>query len=268
MKTFTPPRRQGFWCNAIAGVSGRLRAGYLAMLLGAVVTPAHADEIIVSAASSMTDAMTEVARAYESAHPRTRVVLNFAASDTLVRQLRNGAPVDVLVTADSESMDRAARQQLLAAGSRIDIASNQLVLITPSGATQPPRQLQDLLHPRYRRLCWGDPASVPAGRYAVAALKREALDRRLAARVVLAQNVRQCLNYVARGEVDAGFVFATDARPGRVRIALPVASPLPIRYPAALAARSPNATAGRGFLAFLQSPAGRQLLSRHGFLPP
>ncbi|MGN6328803.1 MAG: molybdate ABC transporter substrate-binding protein [Rhodanobacter sp.] len=233
-------------------------------------TTALAAELVVSAASSLTNAFRDVARAYEAAHPETHVVLNFASSDTLMRQIVQGAPVDVFASADQAAMDQAQAQGMLAASTRADFAANQLVLVLPASSAAHVDSLKDLLGARFKRVAWGNPASVPAGRYAQRVLERAGLANALQPRAVLAQNVRQCLDYVSRDEVDAGFVYATDAALARdrVRVALRLDSPTPITYPIAIVADTAHASDAESFRQFVLSADGQTVLAKYGFLKP
>lgn len=240
-----------------------------AFALAAFTAPVQADDLVVSAASSLTNAFQNVAKAYEGQHPGTHVVLNFGSSDTLLRQIANGAPADVFASADQVAMDRAQSQGAITASSRVDFAANQLVLIVPTGGAKI-TALSDLTGASFKRIAWGDPASVPVGRYTQGVLDRAGLTPRLQGKAVLAANVRQCLDYVVRGEVDAGFVYATDAAiaRGKVDVALRIPSTTPITYPIAVVAQSKHADEARDFIAFVRSTQGRQLLADAGFLAP
>jgi molybdate transport system substrate-binding protein len=251
--------KTGFWRGACASV--------FALSLACA---AHADDLVVSAASSLTNAFQGVANAYQASHPETHVVLNFASSDTLMRQIANGAPSDIYASADQLAMNRAQAQGMLAAGTRRDFSANQLVLIVPAGSHARIGALKDLLGDGFKRVAWGNPESVPVGRYTQRVLADAGLDKALQSRVVLAQNVRQCLDYVARDEVDAGFVYATDAAIARdkVEVALRLPSPTPITYPIAVIAQARHAQEARRFEAFVLSPQGQSILAKYGFLKP
>lgn len=254
--------------SRIPGRARRLLAGVLCSLLFAA--PALAADLTVSAAASLGNAFREIAPLFEARNPGTRVVFNFAASDALLAQVARGAPVDVFASADEETMDRAGNQKLLAAGSRRTFARNALLVVVPADAKARPAALADLQQPAFRRIALGSPASVPAGRYARAALEAAKLWTPIEPRAVFAQNVRQALDYVARGEVDAGFVYATDAMimKDKVQVAFSVPTATPIRYPAAAIAGSANGDAARRFVDFLLSPEARAVLARQGFLQP
>lgn len=239
-----------------------------ALLTGAL--PASAATLTVSAASSLTESFREVASAYEQAHPGTRVDLNFAASGVLLQQIGRGAPVDVFASADMPTMERAGQRDLLLPGSRHVFARNTLWVVVPPHATAPPRRLQDLVAPGMQRIALGNPDSVPAGHYALQALRRAGLWNALQGRVIRTQNVRQSLDYVARGEVDAGFVYATDAQamPARVSRAFEVPVEGGIAYPLAALKDTRQPAEAQRFIAFVRSPQGQAILRRHGFSAP
>ncbi|MDM0122911.1 molybdate ABC transporter substrate-binding protein [Variovorax arabinosiphilus] len=233
----------------------------------------HAQEMVVSAAASLTNAFQAMGQAFEKTRPGVKVTFNFAASGPLLAQIQQGAPVDVFASADQETMDRAAKAGLLADGSRADFARNTLVLIVPAtavAATTPPQTLADLGSATYRRIATGTPSSVPVGRYTVAAVQDAGLAAALTPKWIYGESVRQVLNYVARGEVDAGFVYRTDAliEKDKTRIALTVPTRTPVSYPIAQVAASKNAAVGKDFVAFVRSDAGQRILDGFGFSKP
>ena len=231
---------------------------------------AQAGELTVSAASSLTQAFKGVAQAYERQYAGTTVALNFGASGALLQQVARGAPVDVLASADEETMDAAERQRLVLAGQRRDFARNALVLVVPRDGNLPIARLQDLAVPAVQKVALGNPASVPAGRYAQRALEAAGLWTVVSAKAIRTQNVRQALDYVARGEVDAGFVYATDAAimQDEVRVAAEVPLEVAITYPIAPIATSANAAEAERFVAFVLSSTGQAILEKHGFAKP
>jgi len=242
----------------------------LCLLLMVAALPATATELTVSAASSLTESFRDIASAYEAAHPGTKVDLNFAASGVLLQQVSRGAPVDVLATADTETMAQAAKGGLLETDSRQFFATNQLVVVVPPGRRDAPASLAALAGKGVQRVAIGNPDSVPVGRYARAALQNAGLWEAMTGKTITTQNVRQSLDYVARGEVDAGFVYASDyqATPGRVVRAFDVPLKTPINYPVAVIKDSARAAEARRFVAFVVSPQGRAILRRHGFGAP
>ncbi|XDF36090.1 molybdate ABC transporter substrate-binding protein [Paracidovorax avenae] len=259
--------------TARSAVGSALSSPLLSAALAALVfAPAavQAQEVIVSAAASLTNAFQAIGKAFEKAHPGAKMTFNFAASGPLLAQIRQGAPVDVFASADQETMDRAAKDRLLAEGTRADFARNTLVLIVPASATVVPQKLADLSGPGLRRIATGTPASVPVGRYTMAAVQDAGLAAALEPKWIYGESVRQVLNYVARAEVDAGFVYRTDALidQGKTRIAFTVPTATPVSYPIAQIAASRNAALGRDFIAFVRGEAGQKILGGFGFSQP
>ena len=241
----------------------------LALTAAVLCSPgAHAQELVVSAAASLTNAFQAMGKAFEATVPGVKLTFNFAASGPLLAQIQQGAPVDVFASADEETMNRAAAARLLAAGTRFDFTQNTLVLIVSTGAATPPaRTLQDLTGPAYKRIAVGTPTSVPAGRYTMEAVQQAGLAAELQSKWIYGESVRQVLNYVARGEVDAGFVYRTDAAIERekTRIVFAVPTPVPVRYPIAQVATSKNLAMGKSFVAFVRSSQGQAILAEFGF---
>ena len=246
---------------------------FRALLLSVLVLAhpcARADELIVSAASSLTNAFRAVGKLFQENNPGTKVALNFASSNVLLSQIAKGAPADVFATADAETMDRAAKQDLLVPGTRRTLLNNKLVLIVPADAKVKPSGLEDLQDAAIRRIAIGNPASVPAGRYARDALQKAGLWSKLEPKYVLALNVRQALDYVARGEADAGIVYATDAAimAGKIAVAAEVPLDRPIVYPVAIVMGTRNRATAESFLKSLGSPQAQAIFTRHGFGQP
>jgi molybdate transport system substrate-binding protein len=243
----------------------------LALLCGACLSLAcHAAELTVSAAASLSNALRDVAPLFEAAHPGTRVQFNFAASGALLQQLVQGAPVDVFVSADQQTMDQAQVRGLVVAAQRHNVVANTLVVIVPAASAKAPKALAELTQAAYPRVAIGLPASVPAGRYAKAALEAAGMWAAIEARMIGVQTPRQALDYAARGEVEAAFVYATDAAlmPAKVRVAFVVPTIQPILYPAAPLAASPNPALAQRFVEFLLAPQAQAVLARFGFGSP
>ncbi|NMM38405.1 MAG: molybdate ABC transporter substrate-binding protein [Glaciimonas sp.] len=231
---------------------------------------AFAGDLTVSAASSLTNAFKEVAQNYQAQYPDAKVALNFGASGALLQQMAKGAPVDVFASADQETMDMAQKQGLVAAGDRRNFVRNTLVLIEPADSKLAIKRLEDLGRPDIKRVAIANPASVPVGRYTKHALETAKLWAIVQAKAISTLNVRQSLDYVARGEVDAGFVYATDAAimKDKVKIVLEVALDIPISYPIAKTTASSNGEEAKRFVAYVLSPAGQTILHKYGFSKP
>jgi len=230
----------------------------------------QAQQLTVSAAASLTDAFKEIGARFEATKPGATVRFNFAASGVLLQQIVQGAPVDVFVSADQDTMNRGAEQKLIAADTRRDFAANSLVLITPAQGAPAIAALPDLNKPEVKRIAVGKVASVPVGRYTQQALEGVQLWAGLQLKLVFADNVRQVLDYVSRGEVEAGFVYRTDAEllKDKVRIALTVGGHAPVTYPAAVVADSKQAALAKAFVSFLGSGEAQAILARYGFEKP
>ena len=242
-----------------------MKRALLAVALVVAAACAQADDrLLVFAAASLKNALDEAAASYGK-----KVVASYGASSTLARQIENGAPADVFISADLEWMDYLEKKRLLAPGTRRDLLGNRLVLVSP--VINPLRLEPSAGFPLAKalgsgRLAIADPQSVPAGKYARAALQKLGVWNEVAARLAPADNVRGALAFVARGEAPLGIVYATDAREEpRVVVAgvFPEDSHPPIVYPAALLRGArPGA---RELLDFLASPAARAIFGKHGF---
>lgn len=231
---------------------------------------AQAGEITVSAAASLTNALRDIAPLYEAANPGAKLQFNFGASGALLAQIAKGAPADVFVSADQESMDQAQAQNLVKAGQRRDVVSNTLVVIVPTAGGKSPKALPELADNGYARIAIGLPASVPVGRYTKGVLEAANLWGAIEPKMIGAINVRQALDYVARAEVDAGFVYATDAAimPDTVKIAFTVPTTKPITYPIAVLAGAPNPGEAGKFVDFLFTPPAQAVFAKYGFGMP
>jgi molybdate transport system substrate-binding protein len=231
---------------------------------------AQAAELTVSAAASLSNAFKDLAPLFEAAHPGTKLQFSFAASGPLLQQIAKGAPVDVFASADQETMDQAQTQGFVKAEQRRNFASNALVLIVPAAAEKLPTGLKDVAQASVQRVAIGVPATTPVGRYTKAALEAEGLWTVIEPKLIGAQTVRQAMDYVARGEVDAGFVYATDAAlmPDKVKVAFTVATRKPVLYPVAPLAASPSPARAQQFIDFLTAPQAQAVLAKYGFGKP
>lgn len=233
----------------------------------ATSTPAMAAEMTISAAASLTNAFNELVGIFEKAHPGLKVNVNYAASNPLLRQIMAGAPVDVFASADQGTMDDAVKEKVVNPETRKNFAANDLVLIVPKNGKRPENlaALQDM-----GKIAIGNPDSVPAGRYARAALEKVGLWDKLSPHFIQGASVRQVLDYVARGEVDAGFVYRTDAmqQKDNVELVMVVDGHDPVTYPIAVAETGSNPAAGQEFINFVLSPAGQEVLEKYGFSKP
>ena len=223
----------------------------------------------IFAAASLQTALTRIAAGYRG--PGAPLRLSFGASSAMARQIAQGAPADLFISADTEWMDWLSQRRLIAAGTRRNLLSNRLVLIAPKAS---PVSLKITAGMPLAaalsggRLAVADPASVPAGKYGKAALIRLGVWDSVAGRLAPAENVRTALAYVARGEAPLGIVYATDAHAEpRVKVVgvFPQTTHPRILYPAALTKATPT---GRAVLDYLSGPKAMAVFAAEGFLRP
>lgn len=241
-------------------------AGIFLLLSGCA--PAEEGGPVVLAASSMTEAIEAAADAW-AARGHLRPVLSFAGSSSVARQVEQGAPADLVITADAEWMDWLAERDLVDPASRRDIASNSLVYVWRDLHLELPGRAPGEVPWEPRRVAMADPASVPAGRYVRAALEQAGVWQQVEPMVVPTENVRQALALVERGEADLGVVYASDAlaSPGLLTQPLLLPDGVQVLYPAARVASSGNDDAA-AFLDFLAGPEGMAIFCDHGFTMP
>lgn len=245
----------------------------LAAALAALISmgaPATSGEVNVFAAASLQPALDPIATAWRvvSGHDAR---LTYAGTPALAKQIEQGAPADVFISADTEWMGYLEAKGLIREGTRADRIGNRLVLIAPVASARASIELQPGVDLTAvigdGRLAMGDPASVPAGRYGKAALESLGLWRSVADRLAPTENVRQALAYVARGEAPLGIVYASDARSEpavRVLAVFPEKSHPPIVYPAAIVASSANPAAAE-FLDYVHSESSQRLFAAAGY---
>ena len=231
---------------------------------------AAAQQITVSAAASLTDAFKEIGPKFEAAKAGSTVRFNFAASGVLLQQIGQGAPVDVFASADQETMNRGNDQKLIDTATRKDFVTNSLVLVEPAQGAVGLKSLQDLSGVNVKKIAVGKTATVPVGRYTKQVLDNAKLWTVLEPKFVQADSVRQVLDYVSRGEVEAGFVYRTDAAVAgdKVKVAFTPTGHTPVTYPIAVVAESKQKALAGDFIAFLSTPAAQEVLARFGFGKP
>ena len=231
----------------------------------------RADTIRVGVAVSLKEAAANIAAGYES-RTGDKVEFTFGSSGQLMAQIKAGARLDAFISAADKQVDDLAAAGLVDADSRRVVAGNTLVLVVPADSKVAVDSFESLGNAPLKRLAIGEPKSVPAGQYAMQALEKLKLASALADKLVFGSNARQVLDYVTRGEVTAGIVYATDAKQagGKVKVAAaaPQGSHDPIVYPAVVIKDSANASAARRFLDHLATDDARRALEARGFTVP
>jgi molybdate transport system substrate-binding protein len=224
-------------------------------------------QLIISAAASLTESLHHLAPLYQRSNPKVLVRFNFGSSGGLLQQIRNGAPVDIFISAAAPQMDTLQTENFLLANTRRNLLTNQLVLVVPTHGSKL-NVLTQLTEPRIKRIAIGDPRIVPAGAYTQQALTKVGLWNQLQSKLVLTQNVRQVLRFVEARDADAGFIYLTDAQlTDRVKIVQTIPSDLhdPIVYAIAILKNSRNPSAAKNFVQFLESDLAQKVFQSYGF---
>lgn len=228
--------------------------------------------IAVSAAASLTEAFTDIAKEFEAAHPGTNVELNLAGSGTLRTQIESGAPVDVFASASESDMDLLSEKGLIEESSRKDFAANTIVMVVPEkNSSEPPKSLKDLTAGSIEKIAIGNPETAPIGKYTKHALEDAGIWEELEGKIILGETVKQVLTYVEAGEADAGFVFITDAESGQknlYEIAFTVPVNESITYPIAVVSASASKEEAQEFTDFVTGTRGQEILAEYGFKTP
>lgn len=250
-----------------------VRHAVAALVVVLLLAPAAlAQEVTLSVAISLKDAVEDLGRQFMASRPGVTLRYNFGASGDLQKQIEAGAPVDVFLSAAQRQMDELEKQSLIVPATRRAFARNVLTVVKPTDSKADLAKPADLLEARVTRIVIGQPKTVPAGQYAEESLRAMGLWDRVQPKLVFSENVRQALDYVARGEVDAGFVYTTDAaaRAQQVKEAFRPAEDTyrPVVYPVAVVTGAKQAALAQAFLDLLMSRDGQATLARFGFQPP
>lgn len=258
----------------ILGFLGIAIAGLLLAIILPLVTPsrvvAQSNNILVSAAASLKDALEEIKPVYQQSKSNVNITYNFGASGALQQQIEQGAPADIFISAGKKQVDALEQKGLLLAGTRTNLANNRLVLVVAQdvvGVTS----FYDLTDAKIKKIAIGEPRSVPAGQYGEQVLKKLQLYDRLKPKLVFANNVRQVLAAVETGNAEAGLVYATDAKiSNKVKVVVAADDKFhsPIVYPIAVVKSSKNPTAAKEFVQFLSGNQAKDILKKYGFIVP
>lgn len=238
------------------------------LLLVSFVSSAEAEEIRLSSAASLTDAVKEIVAAYQASRPEHTILANFASSGALAKQISAGAPADIYISANPKWMRHLQQKELIGADVERILVQNSLVFVGMSGGAKRLAELVSL-----GRIALGSPASVPAGKYAEQALQKAGLYTQLqeGKTLILAKDVRQALLYADRGEVDGAFVYRTDAllaQQAQILFVVPQELYPPVLYPAAITKEGAGKKAAEEFFAYLFGLPARKIFAKYGFVIP
>ena len=226
-------------------------------------------ELNISAAVSLKDALTEIQTNYQKKSPNVKLLYNLGASGSLQKQIEQGAPADIFISAAPGQMDALDAKNLINKASRKNLVENKLVLIVPQDSKLVLTKFEDLTKPEVKQISIGEPTVVPAGQYAQQVLQKLGVWDQVKGKAVLAKDVRTVLTYVETGNVDAGIVYKTDAATSKkVKIVAtaPEGSHKPIIYPAAVLSGTKKQQAAEDFLAYMTSPEGKTVFEKYGFV--
>jgi molybdate transport system substrate-binding protein len=226
-------------------------------------------ELNISAAVSLKDALAEIQTNYQKKAPHVKLLYNLGASGSLQKQIEQGAPADIFISAAPKQMNELEEKNLVNKSTRKNLVENKLVLIVPQNSTLNLGKYEDLQKDEVKQISIGETKVVPAGQYAEQVLKKMAIWDKVQNKIVFAKDVRTVLTYVETGNVSAGIVYKTDAASStKVKIAAtaPEGTHAPIIYPAAVLAGSKNSKAAEEFLAYMAGPEGKPVFEKYGFV--
>ncbi|MGF1539745.1 MAG: molybdate ABC transporter substrate-binding protein [Pleurocapsa sp.] len=229
-------------------------------------------QLILSAAASLKSVIEDIEPLYQQKHPETEIIYNFGSSGSLQRQIEQGAPVDVFISAASKQMDALEKEDMLLTETRRDLLKNQMVLITSeSNAKNNPKfnSFEDLTHKKLKTIALGEPESVPAGNYAQEVLTSFQIADKVIPKAVYGKDVRQVLNYVATGNAEAGIVYRTDVQIiNNVEIVAtaPEDTHSPVVYPIAVIKNSQHREEAKDLIEFLTTPEAKKVFEENGFV--
>ncbi|MDB4895222.1 MAG: modA [Firmicutes bacterium] len=225
-------------------------------------------EVVVSAAASLADVMKPLQSGFEADNPTIKLRFNFGSSGSLQQQIEQGAPVDLFISAATAPMDAIVAKQLVSQSAVKQLAGNKVVLIRPKSDANGITTWTQLTDSQVKHIALGNPQHVPAGQYGKAVLEKLGLWDRVQGHLILGEDVRQVLNYVESGEVQAGLVYSTDAAQSQKVVVVaeaPAGSHPPVVYPMAVLKDAQHAAQAEAFASYLLSPKGQQVLRQYGF---
>jgi len=226
-------------------------------------------ELTVSAAVSLKDALIEIQKNYQVKYPNIKISYNLGASGSMQKQIEEGAPVDVFISAAAKQMDVLENKNLIKKETRKNLVENQLVLIVPQNSTLQVSKIEDLTRRAVKQFAMGAPESVPAGQYTQQVLTKLGVYSEVQPKTVLAKDVRTVLAYVETGNVEAGMVYKTDAiTSDKVNIVAtaPAGTHQSIVYPMAMLATTKEVKASTDFMSYLVSEESKVVFEKYGFI--
>lgn len=230
--------------------------------------PAAAVELNISAAVSLKDALNEIYKNYQVKNPNVKIAFNLGASGSLQKQIEQGAPADIFISAAPKQMNELQEKKLLKEGTRKNLVENKLVVVVAKDSKLNITKYEDLVDPSIKNLAIGETEVVPAGQYAKQVLEKLNLWDKVKGKVVFAKDVRTVLAYTETGNAEAGIVYKTDAASSdKVKIVAtaPEGTHQPIVYPVAILANTKQEKAATDFVNYMFTPEGKAVMEKYGF---
>jgi molybdate transport system substrate-binding protein len=255
------------WFLCLGMILGTILWGRFQSSYSTKFVPFQPVPLMVSAAISLKDALEEIQPIYQKTHQDVELIYNFSSSGSLQQQIEQGAPVDIFISAANKQMDALESKKLLLAGTRQKLLTNQLVLVTPKNEKLI-NKIQDLTQTNVEKIAMGEPNSVPAGSYAEEVIKYYKILDKIKSKLIYAKNVRQVLSYIETGNVNAGFVYLSDAKTSReIRLVeiFSKNSHSPIVYPIAVLRDSKNPKIAKELSQFLLTHSAKKVFNKYGF---
>lgn len=231
--------------------------------------PKEKKEIYVFAAASLTDAVNEIKKNYEAAHPDIVLQTHYAGSGTLMNQILEGAPVDVFISASDKQMDTLEQKDVIDKASRVELLQNELVLITPKDSKLAVSDFRDVVKPEVEKIAVANPGSVPVGQYSKGLFEKLGIWDQVSQRMVMSTDVRQSLDWVATGNVQIAPVYRTDAAIEKDKVKIVAVAPEGVNkaifYPLAMIKKSAGKAEVKAFYDYLKSDDVKKVYEKYGF---
>ncbi|MDF2902887.1 MAG: molybdenum transporter, periplasmic molybdate-binding protein [Bacillus sp. (in: firmicutes)] len=225
--------------------------------------------LTISAAASLQNVLIDIQKEFKKEYPSVSIVYNFGGSGTLQQQILKGAPIDLYIFADEKKAKQLMEKGLVEKDTAKNLLGNQLVLIQSNSSKTPISNIEDLIHNDIKKIAIGTPETVPAGKYTKQALEQMRLWSQLENKMVPTKDVRQVLTYVETGNVDAGFVYLTDAidsKKIKIVTEVPEESHDLIIYPTGIINTSKHKHEASLFSSFLESEQAKKIYNKHRFI--
>ncbi len=228
-----------------------------------------ADTLTISAAASLKEVMTDIKSEYEKTYPSDKIIFNFGGSGALQKQIENGAPVDIFISAATKQMNELVNKNLILPNSNFILLENSIVLIKPKNSKLKVSSFNDLIKPEVKKIAIGEISSVPVGQYSMEIFNNLKINEKISNKLIYGKDVLSVLSWVESDNVDLGIVYKTDAISSTKVIIIanaPANSHKPVEYPIGIVKSSKNIGKSQQFIKFLKSNKAKALFKKYGFL--